>query len=73
MTKEEIKELIEHTTPALIDRNNKKWIELSTYLWEQMHKNNAHEFRLVLNKDDTFYIHPFGVDGKTLDGKLFNE
>lgn len=53
----------------LAQENDISWCELSLYL-EREYDDGVTEFRLVVNKDKSFYIHPFGKDGKTFDGKL---
>lgn len=45
------------------------WGSLSEYL-DTEHEDGKTEFRLVVNADKTFYVHPLGKDGKTFDGKL---
>lgn len=67
-----IKKMVEESTPEIEKANNEKWIKLSVFLYEQRTTNQANEFRLFVNDDDSFYVHPFDKDGDTLDGKLFD-
>ena len=72
MTKEEEKifrEMCARDCKRMAAENNAAWCELSLYL-DGEHDEGKTEFRLVVNADKSFYIHPLGQDGKTLDGKL---
>lgn len=53
----------------MAQENNLAWCDLSLYL-DAEHDEGKTEFRLVVNADKSFYIHPLGKDGKTFDGKL---
>jgi hypothetical protein len=72
MKKEEqkiFKEMFERDCKRMASENNAAWCELSLYL-DGEHEEGKREFRLVVNDDKSFYIHPLGKDGKTLNGKL---
>ena len=72
--KQWIEEQAEKTFKEMPEINNKKWVKFSMYLFEQMQKNNAQEFRLVLDDScNKFYIHPLGKNGDTLDLNVFDE
>ncbi len=50
--------------------NNVKWATLSLFLENEFSEGKT-DFRLHINEDKTFYIHPVGKDGQTLDGVIF--
>ena len=72
MTEEEekqFKEMCVKDCKKIAQENNINWCGLSLYL-DTEHDEGKNEFRLVVNSDKSFYIHPLGKDGKTYDGKL---
>ncbi len=65
----DFREMVTKDCKLMSKENNANWCELSLYLEDEFDQGKT-EFRLVINSDKTFYIHPLGKDGKTLDGKL---
>ena len=63
------KEMCAKDCKQMAQENNVAWCELSLYL-DSEHDEGKTEFRLIVNADKSFYIHPLGKDGKTFDGKL---
>ena len=63
------KETCEKDCKRMTHENNVAWAKLSLYL-DAEHDEGKSEFRLLVNSDKSFYIHPMGKDGKTFDGKL---
>ncbi len=66
----EFKERCAEDCKKIARENNVAWSCFSLYLDEE-HDQGKTEFRLVVNEDKTFYIHPLEKDGKTYDGKLY--
>ena len=60
--------IIETALLEMIKENGLKYQELKAYLEKEL-KEGKTEFRLKLNQDKSFYIHPLGKDGKTFDSK----
>jgi len=72
MNKEEEKifrEIVAKDCKRMAQENNVAWCGISLYL-DGEHDKGKSEFRLVVNDDKSFYIHPLGKDGETYDGKL---
>ena len=65
----EFKEMVAKECKRMTRKYILTYSGISTYL-DQEHDEGKTEFRLVVNSDKTFYIHPLGKDGKTFDGKL---
>jgi len=63
------KETCEQDCKRMTHKNNVAWAKLSLYLKSEYDEGKA-EFRLLLNSDKSFYIHPVVRNGKTFDGKL---
>ena len=63
------KDRMKEDCKKLAQENNISWACLSIYLDEQ-HDKGITEFRIQVNSDKTFYIHPFGKDGETFDGRI---
>jgi hypothetical protein len=66
-----IKKMVSDSIPEIRETSINNWAKLSVYLDKERRENNATEFRIVVNADDSFYVHPLGQDGNTLDGNLF--
>lgn len=62
-------EMCKNDCDQMAQENNGKWCDFSLYLDKEYDEGKT-EFRLVINSDKSFYIHPFGKDGNTFDGKL---
>ena len=67
--KKEFKKMVAKDCKEMAKKNNINWCELALYL-ETEKDEGKNEFRLVVNNDNSFYIHPLNKDGKTFDGNL---
>lgn len=65
----EFREMCKKDCDRMTQENNIAWCLLSLYL-DAEHDEGKREFRIVINDDKSFYIHPLSKDGKTFDGKL---
>jgi len=65
----EFKEMVAKDCRRMARQHILSWAGMAIYLEDEFNEGK-NEFRLFVNSDKSFYIHPLGKDGKTFDGKL---